>query len=94
MQEVKMPSPNNHAHNAAERGHRVVNKAERAAVRGARKVSGAAHNMIETMEEGGEELRHQGEMMMRRLEDHIVERPFTSLAIAAAAGFLLAKIWR
>lgn len=82
------------ANSVADRGHRAVNNAERAVVRGARKARSAGHDMISSAEEVGEDLRHGGEAMLHSVETRIADRPLTSVAIAAAAGFLLAKLWR
>lgn len=82
------------ANSVADRGHRAVNNAERAVVRGARKARSAGHDVINSVEEAGDDLVHRGEAMVHGLESRIADRPLTSVAIAAAAGFLLAKIWR
>ncbi len=84
-----MASPNS----AADRGHRMVNNAERAVVRGARKARNAGNEVISSLEEAGEDLRHSGEAMVRSVEERIADRPLMSVAIAAAAGFLVAKLW-
>ena len=81
------------ANSVADRGHRAVNNAERAVARGARKARSAGHDVISSLEEAGEDLRHGGEAMVRSVEERIADRPLMSVAIAAAAGFLVAKLW-
>ena len=81
------------ANSLADRGHRAVNNAERAVVRGARKARVAGNEVISSLEEAGEDLRHSGEAMVRSVEARIADRPLMSVAIAAVAGFLVAKLW-
>ena len=81
------------ANSAAERGNRTVNNAERAVARGARKARPAGNEVLASLEDAGEDLRHGGEAMVRSVEARIADRPLVSVAIAAAAGFLVAKLW-
>lgn len=41
-----------------------------------------------------EDVRQQGDELIESISDYVAQRPLTSLGIAVAAGFILAKIWR
>jgi hypothetical protein len=43
---------------------------------------------------GHEDMQDQVQHYVRRVEAHVRERPLTSIAIAAGAGFLLARVLR
>ena len=44
-------------------------------------------------EDAVKQVRTQGEELLDSLSDYVAEKPLTSLGIAAAAGFILAKLW-
>lgn len=44
-------------------------------------------------EETVDQVRMQGEEILQSLSDYVANKPLTSLGIAAAAGFVLAKLW-
>jgi ElaB/YqjD/DUF883 family membrane-anchored ribosome-binding protein len=47
----------------------------------------------ESAEETVDQMRMQGEELLESLSDYVANKPLTSLGIAAAAGFILAKLW-
>jgi ElaB/YqjD/DUF883 family membrane-anchored ribosome-binding protein len=47
----------------------------------------------ETAEETVDNVRMQGEELLEQISDYVANKPLTSLGIAAAAGFILAKLW-
>jgi ElaB/YqjD/DUF883 family membrane-anchored ribosome-binding protein len=47
----------------------------------------------EGAEETVDQVRMQSEELLQSLSDYVANKPLTSLGIAAAAGFVLAKLW-
>lgn len=47
----------------------------------------------DTAEETIDNVKAQGEELLESLSDYVANKPLTSLGIAAAAGFILAKMW-
>jgi ElaB/YqjD/DUF883 family membrane-anchored ribosome-binding protein len=47
----------------------------------------------DTAEETVDNVRMQGEELLEQISDYVANKPLTSLGIAAAAGFILAKLW-
>lgn len=82
------------ANGAAARGREVLDDAERAVVRGARRAKAAGRDAIDTIEETTELVRHRGETMVHDLEALVARRPIAAVIVAAGAGYLIARLWR
>jgi ElaB/YqjD/DUF883 family membrane-anchored ribosome-binding protein len=46
-----------------------------------------------TAEATVDQMKMEGEEVLQSLSDYVANKPLTSLGIAAAAGFILAKLW-
>ncbi len=56
------------------------------------KIANASNQAAETLEEKGEQLINAEQRLMKNCQGYVRTNPVTSLAIAAAAGFLLSRL--
>lgn len=57
-------------------------------------VSSAAKHVAASVEAGGQQLKHAGKRFNGGLRTQLHDRPYTSVAIAVGAGFLLSWLMR
>ena len=74
------------------------NEAKNAAGRATHKASSNVESMISDAQDKGMEaldaVREVGGNMMEALDDSLAKRPYTTLLLAVAIGFLLGATWR
>ena len=74
------------------------NEAKNAAGRAAHKASSNVESMISDAQDKGMEaldaVREVGSNMVEALDDSLAKRPYTTLLLAVAIGFLLGATWR
>ncbi|MBK8817254.1 MAG: DUF883 family protein [Methylococcaceae bacterium] len=70
----------------------ITEKASNYAHDVADKIANASNQAAETIEEKGEQLIDAEQRLMKNCQGYVRTNPVTSLAIAAATGFLLSRL--
>ncbi|MGQ0800183.1 MAG: hypothetical protein ACT4NL_08745 [Pseudomarimonas sp.] len=93
-----MESASGAVHRATDSVSNAAHSAYESATSGARhaveSVSDAATHVAAIMESGGEHLKHAGKRLGSNLQTQLHKRPFTTVAIAIGAGYLLSWLLR
>ncbi len=71
----------------------TIDKASKSAHEAFDKIANATSQAAETLGEKGEQLKNAEQQLMKNCRCYISDNPITSVSIAAAAGFLLSRLF-
>jgi len=71
----------------------TIDKASKSAHEAFDKITNATSQAAEALGEKGEQLKNVEQQLMKNCRGYISDNPITSVSIAAAAGFLLSRLF-